>query len=224
MNMRDEHSPGRERPEGSPGPDFGVAGSADPGRDESVDALFRANLPWLRGWLGARLHGHARQDVDDLCQDILLKAFRGLGRLRDRDRFPAWLYRIANNRLRDYLRQKSRSGRDGQEEVMEIEDPSPPGDELEQREEIRRLLGAVLDLPARYREPMILRHVRDLSYAEIGQVLGITENNAQVRIFRARKMLRESIEGCDGIEEGDGPSGRRSGRDGLALLGVLYST
>jgi RNA polymerase sigma-70 factor (ECF subfamily) len=48
-------------------------------------------------------------------------------------------------------------------------------------------------LPERYREPMLLRHVRDLSYQEIASILGISENAVQVRIFRARQMLRESL-------------------------------
>ncbi len=41
--------------------------------------LIEKNIGWLHGWLGSRLTGHRRQDVDDLCQDILLKAIRGVG-------------------------------------------------------------------------------------------------------------------------------------------------
>jgi RNA polymerase sigma-70 factor (ECF subfamily) len=67
-------------------------------------------------------------------------------------------------------------------------------DRAETEEEAERLLDLVRGLPPRYREPLLLRHSRDLSYAEIGKILGIRENAVQVRIFRARKMLRETLE------------------------------
>src|SRR2546426_12483431 len=70
--------------------------------------LVRAHLGWLRGWLGARLRGHEEQELDDLCQEILLKALRGRAMLRMPDRFPAWLYSIATNVWRDYVRKRKR--------------------------------------------------------------------------------------------------------------------
>jgi len=159
---------------------------------ESTESLIQENVGWLRGWLEARLSGHRRQDVDDICQDIFLKAIRSLGKLRDEKKFPAWLYRIANNKLKDYLRQQKRRG--GREVTMDVElaDPRDMQSEVDRTEEANRLLAAVLDLPKRYREPMILRHVEDLSYDEISQILGISKSNVQVRIFRARQMLRQA--------------------------------
>lgn len=179
--------------------------STVPGSEEELDGLVRENLPWLRGWLGARLRGHRRQDVDDLCQEILLKAVRGVRRLRNRERFSAWLYRIANNSLRDYLRQQGRR----KKEIVGVEldhseaDPIPPGPD--QDDEIQRLLRAVLALPEQYREPLILRHVKDLPYEEISEILGITKNNVQVRIFRGRQLLRQAL--------GDPAHPPSSGRD-----------
>ncbi len=168
---------------------------ADPPRRDSVplEPLIRENLGWLRGWLGARLRGARRQDVDDLCQEVLLRVVRGAGELRHPDKFPAWLYRIANNVLRDHLRrQKIRAVERAGLDV----DPVDPRDvefRAEREEELERTMSALLDLPPRYREPMLLRHVEDLSYADIGRVLGISENAVQVRIFRARKMLQAAL-------------------------------
>lgn len=160
------------------------------------EELLGRHLPWLRGWLRARLHGHRRQDVDDLCQDILLRALRGMHRLRRRERLAAWLYRIANNLLRDYFRRQRRC-----QEVSGLE-VDPPGELdvealVDRDDEARRLLQRVSALPSKYREPMILRHVHDLSYDEIAEILGITTNNVQVRIFRARRMLRDALSGQD---------------------------
>jgi RNA polymerase sigma-70 factor (ECF subfamily) len=161
---------------------------------ESTESLIQENIGWLRGWLEARLSGHRRQDVDDICQDIFLKAIRGLHKLRDKEKFPAWLYRIANNKLKDYLRQqKRRMGREMSVDV-DLADPRDAEAEIDRTEEAHRLLASVIDLPVRYREPMILRHVEDLSYDEISRILGISKSNVQVRIFRARQMLRQATE------------------------------
>jgi RNA polymerase sigma-70 factor (ECF subfamily) len=171
------------------------ASGSDQGREEnvSVDSLVRENLPWLRGWLGARLHGHRRQDVDDLAQDIFVKALSRLRQLRSRDRFSAWLYRIADNRLKDYIRHQAREPQEVQGVELEVEDPRRVVDEIDRGEEVRALLNAMLALPAQYREPMILRHVKDLPYERIANILGISVNNVQVRIFRGRQMLRQSF-------------------------------
>ncbi len=58
-------------------------------------------------------------------------------------------------------------------------------------EEAERLLEAIRALPEKLREPLLLRHSRDLYYRDIGTILGLRENAVQVLIFRARKMLRE---------------------------------
>jgi RNA polymerase sigma-70 factor (ECF subfamily) len=151
--------------------------------------LVEQNLGWLRGWLGARLSGRHRQEVDDLCQEVALHALRGAERLRSPERLVPWLYRIAANVLNDYLRSRARRQPMSalSENVPERTDFSA---RIEEDEEARRLLDLVLELPPRYREPLLLRHAQDLSYAEIARILGLKENAVQVRIFRAREALR----------------------------------
>lgn len=157
-----------------------------------LEGLVRRHLGWLRGWLGARLRGRRRQDVDDLCQDVLLRALRGYDQLRNKERFPAWLYRIAVNRLRDYLRRQVRSGEVPLSVGVDVEDPRRPDSRAGIAEDLERTIEAVMELPRKYREPMLLRHVQDLSYSEIAGILGVSENAVQVRIHRARQMLRRS--------------------------------
>ena len=154
--------------------------------------------------------------VHDICQESFLKAFRSLGELKDASRFGSWLYRIAENTLRDHLRRKVRQGRrmTFSDDLDRLEAPDEPrgrvgeAERAEEAEEAERLLGLVRGLPPRYREPLLLRHSRDLSYAEIGRILGIRENAVQVRIFRARKMLRDTLERKERLREtlaGRGP-------------------
>lgn len=61
----------------------------------------------------------------------------------------------------------------------------------EDREEGRRLLELAMELPEGYREPLLLKTLRDLSYRQIGELVGLPETTVETRIARARKMLRE---------------------------------
>src|SRR5262245_2194231 len=73
---------------------------------ERLAALVRDNLGWLRGWLRGRLG-----DPDlahDLCQEAFLRALRRFSGLRDPARFAGWLFRIAENTVRDHLRSEAR--------------------------------------------------------------------------------------------------------------------
>ena len=176
----------------------GRRGSADGGATGSskLEGLVRTNTGWLRGWFRGRIRDP--ELVDDLVQEAFLRALRGFSRLRDPSRFSAWLYRTAENLLRDHFRRKSRRG----DKVvftddLEGEDRSPtPDEKLSRREEAERLLAKVESLPDRYREPLLLRHARELPYSEIGAMLGISENSVRVRIFRARQELGPVPELC----------------------------
>ena len=122
----------------------------------------------------------------------LLRAIRGVSGLRDPDRFPSWLYAIANNVLRDFVRDTSRKRREARDFEAEPIDPRDERPSADRHEDLELALEAVLDLPERYREPMLLRHVDDLSYEEISAILRVSPNAVQVRISRARDRLRKS--------------------------------
>src|ERR1041385_6886566 len=185
----------------------GASGRTGPDR-ATRERLVRENLGWLRG----RLRGRTRdaEAVDDICQDAFLKALARLHDLRDPARFPAWLRKIAENALRDHYRAEARR-RARVRFVEEPEDlgvsapePEPEaqaGQEAKGPSEAERLLAAVRALPPRLRDPLLLLHTRRLPYREIAEVLGIRENTVQVRIFRARRLLRKRLGGEGGAGE-----------------------
>jgi RNA polymerase sigma factor (sigma-70 family) len=164
------------------------------GGEGALERLVRENLGWLRGWLRGRVRDP--ELADDLCQEAFLRALRRYGGLRDPERIRAWLYRIAVNTLRDHLRSEHR--RRGKvvftDQIEELETPTEAEDALGRDESAERLLAAIRALPARLREPLLLRHSQNLSYREIAKILGISENAVQVRIFRARQLLRAQKE------------------------------
>ena len=152
------------------------------------------NAGWLRGWVRGRVKDP--ELVHDICQDAFLKALRARKSLKDPSRFSSWLYRIADNTLRDHVRRAMRRRRQLSytDDLDHVEAPGDSTAQVAEQEEAERILDVVRELPETYREPLLLVYSRRLPYAAIGQILGISENAVQVRIFRARKMVRERME------------------------------
>lgn len=179
---------------------------------EELGRRVEENLDWLRGWMRSRVRD--RDAVDDLCQDAFLKALRSSKSLKDPARFSSWLFRIAVNTLRDYLRsQKRRRARErftGEEAELDRAASTAaqePADAAASRKETAdRILSAIDSLPAKLREPILLRHSRALPYAKIAEILGITETAVQVRIFRAREKLRAKLGTLVAQQDGAAPT------------------
>jgi RNA polymerase sigma-70 factor (ECF subfamily) len=154
-------------------------------RREFVDEHYRRLYGWL-WWLTG-----STETAADLTQDAFAAFWSSLDRVPVR-RPRTWLYQIARNRWRKWCRDE-RTGRRGDEH-----DPASalrePVDDAVRAEAVRRLAGAVEELPRAYREAVTLRYWGDLSYREIGSVLGITAALARWRVFRAQRLLRDRIE------------------------------
>lgn len=139
-------------------------------------------------------------DARDLTQEVWLRVATRLPDLREPDRFTPWLYRIARNRCLDFLRLRKSdlvaSGLDamsgGDEDGFDPPDaggvvPEQHVLSLDERRKVWETLGALSDAD---RTALFLREQLDLPYAEIAEVLEITRNAAQVRVFRARERFR----------------------------------
>lgn len=140
-----------------------------------------------------------RAAADDLAQEILIKAYFVLSKFKFRSEFGTWLFRVAVNHIKDYLRKTKRRRQDlplqnVPEKEVATEDRTY---EEEQRGERRRALvwGALRRLPQKFLEILTLRDIQGLSYEEIARVLGISLGTVDSRLFRARKMLRERLAG-----------------------------
>lgn len=163
----------------------------------SADRLVREHDSWLRSVIFGVT---GRIDlVDDIAQQVWTQVWERLGTLEDPSRLRSWLYAVARNAAIDMSMARRRQQRVG--ELMaepaadeRSEESSPLGRVL--RDELHEtLFHAVEALPAIYREPFVLRHLEGWSYAEIGEVLGMPLESVETRLVRARRLLRESLQG-----------------------------
>ncbi len=143
----------------------------------------------VRGLCIARLG--TRDDLDDLVQESFLRAFKGLARLKKKDRFGAYLHRIARNVCVDWLRRR-RGGVSIDDVPVELHVPSDgPVDIREERlGHLRSLVGR---LPLALREAILMFYFEKQSYQQIAGCLGITEAAVNQRLSRARQQLRTAF-------------------------------
>jgi RNA polymerase sigma factor (sigma-70 family) len=156
----------------------------------SADIAVLANR--LLGWPG---------EVEDVVQDVFLAAFAGLKNFRCECSLKTWLITITINKCRSRrYRHAVRMRRFSKESEKYLElYAEGAGKHTMDRETFECIRSAVRALPAKYREAVVLRYLQELSMSQIGSILGITENALQVRLNRARGLLKQRLSGL--IEE-----------------------
>jgi RNA polymerase sigma-70 factor (ECF subfamily) len=160
----------------------------DPDRERRFLALLNANLPALGRLAGSYARGAAERE--DLVQDIALALWQALPRFRGESSERTFLFRIAHNHCIDHITRR-RPVSSLQDLELDPEDGARSIESsLSQQQDSARLMAAVRQLPLIQRQVVVLA-LEDMDYAEIGAVLGITENNVGVRLNRARATLRK---------------------------------
>jgi len=172
-----------------------VVADARRGDRAAAERLVRENADWVRSVIFA-VTGRA-DGVDDIAQQVWARAWEQLDTLEDPSRLRSWLYSIARHAAID-ANEARRRQRERQTELREhVGAPRAPSPVLSlAADELRaRVLEAIRALPVIYREPFVLRHVEDWSYAEIAAVLGLPIDSVETRLVRARRLLREYLQG-----------------------------
>jgi RNA polymerase sigma-70 factor, ECF subfamily len=150
----------------------------------------------------------SKEDGEDVAQNALTRAWRHIGKFRGESLFSTWLHRITTNAALTHLskRQRYRQKEElgifsddlSDEETTLIVPVDNSTDHNPETQTENTLLSEQLDkalqgLKLKYRQVVILRNVYDMPYAEVANVLGITENAAKVRLHRALKSLRDEL-------------------------------
>jgi len=133
----------------------------------------------------------------DVTQEVFIKVYNSLERYSCDYKFSTWLYRIAHNAAIDHLRRNSMNSLSLETETadgtyqLQIESPNPTPEQDRERSEWRSEIESVVkQLPAAYRDLILLRHARDLSYDEIAEITDLPLGTVKNRLFRAREMMR----------------------------------
>ena len=140
---------------------------------------------------------HEQQVVDDLSQEVFIKAYEALPQFRFQSSFYTWLYRIAVNKSRDELRKRKVRRWFSLQTMLDAGDKELGSKILvEQHDnELQELLAAGLKtLPEKYRIAIILKDVDGLSYEEIAEIMECEIGTVKSRLSRARAMLRKVLE------------------------------
>ncbi|MBL8112435.1 MAG: sigma-70 family RNA polymerase sigma factor [Acidobacteria bacterium] len=170
------------------------SGAAGGDREARFDAVLALYGPALRRVASAYEREPAR--AEDLFQDIALALWEALPRFRGESSERTFVYRVAHNRgVSHALRHRTLRAGDGAglDEAVELADPEPsPEDRASASQRAARLREAVPLLPMPLRQVLMLL-LEGLTPREIGEVLGLTENNVNVRLSRARGALRRSL-------------------------------
>jgi RNA polymerase sigma-70 factor (ECF subfamily) len=169
------------------------AGAADA---DSIRAVWHAHRRWVAAIVLAHMPRGA--ELEDLLQEVAMRLVRHIGSLKDPSAIRPWLRTTAINVAitagrRHKVRKRFIPRLIGEHEEIEA---SPLGgeDAAAAREEGRRAMELAQQLPMEYREPMLLRAVRGMSYRQIADVLGVPVTTVETRLVRARRMLREAME------------------------------
>lgn len=150
--------------------------------EEHQTALLRSCYLYLRD----------RQLAEDAVQETFVKAYRSMETFRGESSQRTWLMRIAMNTCRDLHRSGWFRFMDRRYTPDMLPQPSAP---LEEGEE--ELVAAVMRLPVKLREVVLLHYYHNLTTLEIADSLGIAQSSVSGRLKRAREKLRAALEGSE---------------------------
>lgn len=147
--------------------------------------------------LSYRMVGN-RAEAEDLAQETFLAAYRALSTFRADSKFSTWLYRIATNKCKDWLRVK-RPGQ-GQYDLdadvsldLYVTEDRTPEVLLSRQQVAQELEQAIQRLPPLYREAFVLKHVEGLSYEEMEDILGVSGDTLKMRVYKGRVQLSREL-------------------------------
>jgi len=135
-------------------------------------------------------------DVDDIVQDVFLRIQRGLGGLRDEERFGPWVYQIARSSIVDHQRGAAKH-RPATEDILEQEVLSVDEDQCDmERELVSHIAPFVTMLPSPYREALTLTELEGLTQKQVADMLGLSLSGMKSRVQRGRQQLRKAFDDC----------------------------
>jgi len=140
------------------------------------------------------------EDARDVCQETFLRAFRALNGFRGQAKFSSWLYRIALNLCRDWVRRERRTPVVQAPEDLDalelsaVREPTASIDDLVARRELTRIVErAMAKLPDDQRTAIILKEYHELTFQEIADLVGCPLSTVKTRLYQGLAVLRREL-------------------------------
>jgi RNA polymerase sigma-70 factor (ECF subfamily) len=138
-----------------------------------------------------------RSRAEELAQEAFLRAWRGLASWRRESSFSTWLFALAANVYRNDLK-RFPTVMVPMDDVAEPSGPAAQHDELAGRSRDESVRRAVLALPPRYREPVVLYYFHEMDVGAAARTLRLPEGTVKARLSRARELLRRRFPKLEG--------------------------
>ena len=133
-----------------------------------------------------------RGRAEEMAQEVFLRAYRALAQWRKEAVFSTWLFALATNLYRSELR-RIPARMLSLEDIPEPQDARASDGGLEEHNRDLAVRRAVLVLPAKYRETLILFYFHDMDITSAARSLGLPEGTVKARLFRGREILRSKL-------------------------------
>lgn len=130
-------------------------------------------------------------DRADLAQEVWIRVYGRIQRLREPIKFRGWLSRIISNLFYDELRKRKRAKPFCSLDIT-LHSPSPT-ERLMTQEFYDQFRSAVASLPEAFRTTIVMREIEDLSYEEIAELTGVSLGTVKSRVFRARRSIQGQL-------------------------------
>ncbi len=155
--------------------------------------LYEEFMPKVYRYIGYKVNNE--QLAEDLTSTVFEKALDNFERYSsDKAAFSTWIFSIARNTLIDYYRTKSKRQMEPLDETFEIEsEDDSPGEQVEKKEEREYLRRCLLRLPDEEQEIIRLKFAAEFNNRQIAKILGLSESNVGVKLFRSLKKLGEAF-------------------------------
>jgi len=173
------------------------------GHDAALDDLMQRHGPRVIAYLVRQVQDEG--EASDLAQETFVRVYQHRARFDPQRKFSTWLYTIATNLARDRLRWRQRRPQVSLDAEAEASGASlgerlvaatpTPTETLQAQERAAAVRQAVASLPEDLRTPLILAEYEECSQAEIAAVLDCTVKAVEMRLYRARQQLRQSLAG-----------------------------
>jgi RNA polymerase sigma-70 factor (ECF subfamily) len=167
-----------------------------------VDSFNQLIVRWERPIyaLAYRVIGK-EEDARDVCQDAFLRAYRALPGFKGQAKFSSWLYRIALNLCRDWIRRQRRAPVSQMPEDTDVTELASEAGPVESIEDLvaRRVLSAVVEeamalLPEEQRTAIVLKEYHGMTFQEIADLQGCPLSTVKTRLYQGLSVLRRHLE------------------------------